>query len=83
MLGGGIGGADGGGCLSGDEPLPPLSGAPCGGGDMRAASCGEVILFALSDLNMTAPAEPELALTVTVVGGPLFSWSEFCARSLA
>lgn len=74
--GGGIGGGNG------DEALPPLSVA-CAGGDINAASCGEVILLALSDLTMTEPADPELALTVTVCGGPLLSWSEFCARSLA
>lgn len=78
--GGGIGGADGGG--NGEEALPPLSVA-CGGGDINAASCGETILFALSDFTITAPADPELALTVTVCGGPLFSCNEFWARSLA
>uniref|UniRef100_A0A182TE13 Uncharacterized protein n=1 Tax=Anopheles melas TaxID=34690 RepID=A0A182TE13_9DIPT len=68
----GIGGADGGGW---GDVLPPLSVA-CGGGDI-SASCGEVMLLALSDLTMppveldrctvaVMPAEP-------VIGGPLFS----------
>uniref|UniRef100_A0A8W7PQ23 Uncharacterized protein n=1 Tax=Anopheles coluzzii TaxID=1518534 RepID=A0A8W7PQ23_ANOCL len=43
----GIGGADGGGW---GDVLPPLSVA-CGGGDI-SASCGEVMLLALSDLTI-------------------------------
>uniref|UniRef100_A0A182QYK5 Uncharacterized protein n=1 Tax=Anopheles farauti TaxID=69004 RepID=A0A182QYK5_9DIPT len=77
----GIGGAEGGGC--GDE-LPPLSVA-CGGGDINA-SCGEVMLFALSDFTIP-PVElercTEAVMPDAVAGGPLFSCREFCARSFA